>query len=65
MQLSRHAQQRICERNLTLQDVVLALDYGVVIKEKSTTQRVTLEHNGIWVVATTGWEPYVITVFEK
>lgn len=65
MQLSHHAQQRICERSLSLQDVELTLDYGVVIKEKSTTQRVTLERNGIWVVATTGWEPYVITVFEK
>lgn len=65
MLLSHHAQQRICERSLSLQDVELTLDYGVVIKEKSTTQRVTLERNGIWVVATTGWEPYVITVFEK
>lgn len=37
MQLSHHAQQRIYERNLSLQDVALTLDYGVVIKEKSTT----------------------------
>ncbi|WP_169753945.1 DUF4258 domain-containing protein [Photobacterium aquae] len=65
MHLSLHAQQRIIERNLTLQDVESALNYGVIVKNKSTTQRLTIERNGIWVVTTTGWDPYVITVFSK
>ncbi|WP_428479037.1 DUF4258 domain-containing protein [Photobacterium japonica] len=65
MRLSYHARLRMSERHLTPEDIASTLDYGVVIKEKSLGSRIVFEHNGVWVVATSGWDPCVITAFIK
>ena len=65
MHLSHHARQRITERHLTIEEIESTINHGAIIKEKSSSNTITVEHNGVWVVATTGWEPYVITAFIK
>lgn len=66
MYLSKHVQQRMIERGLTINDIDLTIKYGLIVKNKSREDDVvTFERNGIYVIATNGWEPSVITAFVK
>ncbi|PTB31099.1 DUF4258 domain-containing protein [Photobacterium phosphoreum] len=65
MYISQHALERMIERNLTSNDVMLTVEYGSVVNSKSNDTRVVLEIDGVCVVVTTGWEPCVITAFKK
>ena len=54
------------ERNLTINDIESAINDGVVIiDEERIDDVVTFKRNGICVIATTGWDPFIITVFVK
>lgn len=66
MNLSKHVKQRMVERNLTINDIESAINDGVVIiDEERIDDVVTFKRNGICVIATTGWDPFIITVFVK